>query len=73
MRVREQHVGDGAHLRETQVADAGAGIDQQFVVDKQAGGPQIGTYTAAATEHFYPHLSMRFELRKFSSKIRVLM
>lgn len=39
--VGEQHVGDAAHFIQGEVADAGAGVKQQVVVEQKRGGAAV--------------------------------
>ena len=53
--VREHDVADAAHLGERQIADAGAGVDQQLVIDQHAGGAQSRPDPPAAPQNLDPH------------------
>jgi hypothetical protein len=55
MAVRQEHAADAALLAQAQITDAGAGIDEKFVIDEQTGGPQTRTDAAATAEDLDPH------------------
>ena len=55
VRVREEDVADALHLGQREVAHAGSGVDQDLVVDEQAGGPEARTHAAAAPQNLDPH------------------
>lgn len=46
---------DTALLLQRQITDSGAGIDQDFVIHQQTGGPQTRTDAAATAENLDPH------------------
>ena len=55
MRMRDEDVVDQHQFRERHIAHAGAGVDQDVIVDEQRGGAQMPpTDTTAASE--YPKL-----------------
>src|SRR5476649_232081 len=51
MRVGNEHVIDARQFVDTQVAGAGAGIDQDVVVEQHRGGAQVATDAATATKY----------------------
>ncbi len=55
MRMRKKYMIDALEFDERQVAQSGAGIDQDVVIDAQAGGPRVTTDAATATKHFNSH------------------
>ncbi len=55
MAVREHHVVDAGHFFEGEIADAGAGIDEQVGIDQEGGGAAVFGDGARATQHTNLH------------------
>ncbi len=54
--MRDEDVVDLRELGERQVADAGAGVDQDVAVDQERGGAQVpAADSAGASEHAQAH------------------
>ena len=53
--VFSRYVLDAPHLRECEVAHAGASVDQQLVVDEHAGRAQPGADAAATAQDLDAH------------------
>ena len=53
--MADQDVLDPRQRVERQVADAGAGVDEDVVVEKEGGGPAAGGDGAGATEYLDDH------------------
>src|SRR3546814_2469373 len=51
MAMGEEHAPDALLLRQRQITDAGTRVDQNLVIQQQAGRPQARADTAAATEN----------------------
>ena len=59
MRVREKHVVDARQRLDVEIADAGAGVDQDIVVHQQRRRTPPRADTAAATQNPYAHPPIR--------------
>ena len=53
--VRQEDVADALLLRQREIADAGPGVDQDFLVEQQTGRPQTRADAAAAAENLDAH------------------
>jgi len=54
--MRDEDVVDLRQLGERQVADAGAGVDQDVVVEQERGGAKVAAaYATGAAEHAQAH------------------
>ena len=65
MRMREHDIVDARHLDEGQIADAGAGVDQQIVVHEERSRPAVLRDGTRAAQH--THLHRRRPLCCFTS------
>src|SRR2546422_4830716 len=64
VRVRDEDVVDQRELGERQVADAGAGVDQDDAVEKKGGGAQVRSEEHTSELQSRLHLVCRLLLEK---------